>query len=72
MLIGISMPYRKKGLDAVFYYRSIQKAKEAGYHTAELSWVAESNLPMNILLEKMEAERYRTYRVYEKLISENS
>jgi hypothetical protein len=42
--------------------------KEVGYRRAELSWILESNVPMQRILETILCRHYKTYRVYEKAL----
>ena len=48
----------------------IRKAtvKEVGYRRAELSWILESNVPMQRILEMILCRHYKTYRMYEKTL----
>jgi len=66
MLMGISKPYRKRGLEAVFYYQTITQGVKKGFTGAELSWVSETNLAMIRELENLHAKLYKRYRVYSK------
>jgi GNAT superfamily N-acetyltransferase len=42
--------------------------KEVGYRRAELSWILESNVPMQRILEMILCRHYKTYRMYEKAL----
>lgn len=66
VLMGISKPYRKKGLEAVLYYRSIKEAVKGKFKTAELSWISEKNVPMIQAMVNMNAHLYKKYRIYDK------
>lgn len=66
VLLGVSKPYRKRGLEAVFYYRLIEAAKKHKYKQAELSWVSENNRMMIKALEGMPVSLYKRYRIYKK------
>jgi len=67
-LLGILEENRCKGLDVVFYYQSIMKAMERGYNEAELSWISEDNTAMIRIVEKIGATRYKSYRMFQKVI----
>jgi GNAT superfamily N-acetyltransferase len=41
---------------------------KVGYRRAELSWILESNVPMQRILEMIHCKHYKTYRVYEKAL----
>jgi len=44
-------------------------ARGLGYERCEFSWVLEDNLPMRRICEAAGAERYKTYRLYEKALA---
>lgn len=63
--LGIIPEHQKKGLDAVLYYEIVTRANEIGITNGEASWVLEDNDMMNRGAKVMNAEIYKTYRVYE-------
>ena len=65
-ILGILEEERMKGLDAVFYCTSLTRGKDRGYKEAELSWISEENEAMIRMVEKMGADRYKTYRMYRR------
>lgn len=66
MLMGINKPYRKKGLEAVFYYKTILEGIKRKFTGAELSWVSEANSAMIRELESLHAKLYKRYRIFSK------
>jgi GNAT superfamily N-acetyltransferase len=62
--LGLKPGYQRKGIAALFYLRIYQKGLEAGYNTAEASWILEDNWGMRRGLERLGAQVYKTYRVY--------
>lgn len=66
LFLGVRPDHRLKGLDSLFYYHTIRKGLERGYKMAELSWISEENKNLVSIVEKMGAERYKTYRMYKK------
>lgn len=66
LFLGVRRDHRLKGLDSLFYYHTIRKGLERGYKMAELSWISEDNKNLVSIVEKMGAERYKTYRMYKK------
>ena len=44
-------------------------ARDNGYTHCELSWILEDNEGMKAICEQAQAEHYKTYRMYEKIIS---
>jgi len=67
--LGVLEEYRKKGIEAIFFAKNIQTAKETGVEGGEASWVLESNEMMVKAAENLNGERYKTYRLYNKFIS---
>lgn len=66
ILMGINKPYRKKGLEAVFYYHTLQQAIKRNFSKVELSWISEKNIPLVQAMVNMNAQLYKRYRIYEK------
>ncbi len=69
VLLGIRKEYRKVamgGLSVLLYTTIYQRAYDKGYELAEASWTLETNKGINQGMELMGAEKYKTYRVYEK------
>ena len=64
--MGIVPEYRKRGIDAVFYYETFREGVRKGYQRAELSLIVENNQPMRAVIEGLGAWIYKTYRIYEK------
>ena len=64
--MGVLPEYRKQGIDALLYFRTIQEAQKKGIRGGEMSWILEDNVPMNRIAEKLGSTRYKTYRFYEK------
>src|SRR5262249_6335772 len=44
LALGVLPEYRKKGIDAVLYYRAVKAGIALGLKTAEFSWMLEDNL----------------------------
>lgn len=64
--MGVVPEYRRRGIEAVFYYQTLQAALAKGYRRAELSLIVETNTMMRRSVEAFGACRYKTYRIYEK------
>jgi GNAT superfamily N-acetyltransferase len=61
--------HRAKGITALLLMEVILRSIEAGYHTAEASWVLEDNDMSNRTISKaLNPTRYKTYRIYEKSV----
>lgn len=68
MIMGIVPEYQRKGIEAVFINNTIKIGTSKGYKDAEISWVLEDNVPMVQTAVNLGAEKYKTYRVYDKQI----
>lgn len=64
--LGVEAPYRKMGIEGVFYGRIIGRGIEKGYNQAEASWILEDNVMMNQGLINLNAKEYKRYRIYNK------
>jgi hypothetical protein len=65
LTLGIIPEYQKRGLDTVFYWEIVHRAAAIGVRKGEASWVLEDNEMMNRGLELMNADRYKSYRIWE-------
>lgn len=58
--------FRQRGVAHAIYYRVFSRGTGKGYLHGEASTIGETNRQMRADIEKMGAERYKTYRVYGK------
>jgi len=65
VMMGITPEFRNLGAEAALIYETITTGLRIGFQGAELSWVLEDNLPMVKLAEKIGADPYKQYRIYE-------
>jgi len=65
LIMGVIREYRNRGIDNLFHYHMIKTGIQKGYKMAEMSWVLETNVEMNHVLEKMGAAVYKKYRLYD-------
>ncbi|MDH7514461.1 MAG: hypothetical protein QHI48_01110 [Bacteroidota bacterium] len=65
ILLGVLPEHRGLGFDSVMYYEIIRRAALRGIYTGEASWVLEDNVMMNRAAKLLNAERYKTYRLYD-------
>lgn len=66
-LMGITEPYRNKGLDILMYdymYRMLV-APEMPYEHMDCGWVLEINQPLISIIKQIGMHPYRTYRFYQ-------
>lgn len=68
IVLGVIKEYQKRGIDAVMYYEIWNRAMARGIKRGEASWVLEDNVMMNRAAELLNAERYKTYRIYDRAI----
>lgn len=66
LTLGLKPGYQHLGLGAVMYTRLLEIGMAKGYQGAEGSWILEDNPEMCTALEKMGADAYKRYRVYER------
>lgn len=66
LTLGVLKPYRGKGIDALLYWETMERALKKGYMFGEASWVLEDNEPMNRAALLMQGQRYKTYRIFSK------
>ena len=66
MTLGVREGFRRRGIEAVFYMRTLEAARKLGYVGGELSWTLEDNHLINRAIETMGAKRYKTYRIYDR------
>jgi GNAT superfamily N-acetyltransferase len=68
LILGTVPEYRGRGIDAYFTAETARRALARGYKRMECSWILETNTMMNRMLERVGGARYKTYRVYERLL----
>ena len=68
LLLGTNPDVRVRGLDAMLYLKLWQDVPSYGYRLVECSWILEENWDMRRGLERMGAQIYKTYRIFEKAL----
>lgn len=63
--MGVIEGYRRMGIDACLYSKSIETAKKKGMIFADASWILEDNVMMNRAMESLNGKIYKKYRIYE-------
>ncbi len=66
--LGVIEGYRKLGIEAVFFAKIIKAGKKNNIIGGEASWILENNEMMNMAAEKLNGEKYKTYRIYKKAL----
>ncbi|MCK6440055.1 MAG: GNAT family N-acetyltransferase [Planctomycetes bacterium] len=69
ILLGVSKEHRGRGLEALILDEIFNVGRSEGIARGEMSWVLETNQQMNSLAEKFGGVRYRTYRIYERMLT---
>lgn len=68
LLFGIKTGYRRRGVDSLLFMEGLKGLKKKGFKRMEFSWVLEDNYPVQRIIETMNGELYKKYRVYETKI----
>ncbi|HVV68867.1 MAG TPA: N-acetyltransferase [Gammaproteobacteria bacterium] len=66
--LGIRKKFRHLNLGSLLYAKFLEVVPPAGYRWNECSWILEDNKSMRTALRLMNAELYKTYRIYEKTL----
>jgi GNAT superfamily N-acetyltransferase len=66
--LGILPEYQGQGLESLMLLEMAEAAHRKGYQHGEMSWVLESNDKVNRSLAMIDAEVYKTYRIYKKAL----
>ena len=64
--MGIIPEFQQRGIDTLFYYYAYKNGLPKGLYKGEFSWVLENNTMMIRVAEMLDAQVYKTYRIYEK------
>jgi GNAT superfamily N-acetyltransferase len=64
--MGVVEEHRRRGVDILLIYHTFRNGIARGLPRGEFSWVLEDNVMLVRALERMGAERRKTYRIYEK------
>jgi len=64
-LMGILPAYRQRGIDALLYLEVLHGFLDGGYRWLDGSVTSEYNLVVNLVAQRLGAERYKHFRVYE-------
>lgn len=64
-LMGILEKYRRRGIDALLYLQAVKAFYEGGYEWLDGSVTSERNPKINLVAQRLGAERYKRYRLYQ-------
>lgn len=68
LVLGVVKEYQRTGASILLFYETAKRGLENGYKYGEAGWVLEDNVMMNRAAEFLKAQRYKTYRIYEKTL----
>ncbi|MBL7795541.1 MAG: hypothetical protein JNJ90_03475 [Saprospiraceae bacterium] len=66
LLGGIDAPHRGKGLDILMGWKMVESARKAGILTFETNLVLETNTAMRAEYERLGAQLYKVFRIFQK------
>jgi GNAT superfamily N-acetyltransferase len=64
-LMGLLEEYRHRGIDAILYLEAVKAIFDKGYAWMDGSITSEYNPAINLLANRLGAERYKLYRLYQ-------
>ncbi|ADI14676.1 hypothetical protein [Truepera radiovictrix] len=67
-ILGVVKEHRHKGFELVLIHEIIRRSRARGYRRGECSWILEDNEAMNKGIAAAGAERYKTYRLFQKAL----
>ncbi len=72
-LMGVKRKFAKDFRGQILPFMLIDRmraeARKAGIKSVEMSWILEDNRPMRAIIEAVESDRYKTYRIYQKALA---
>ncbi len=69
LLLGVLPEYRRRGVDGAMVYKTFKAGFARGMTWGECSWVLEDNKAMNLILQRLGAKQYKSYRIYDLYLS---
>lgn len=73
VLMGVSSVWkndlRSAAIAALLVEQGYEQLRRMGYRKLEISWILEDNIAMIRLIELLDGEAYKRYRIYEKYLS---
>lgn len=65
ILLGVIHEYQRGSAGAILFYETAVRGVKYGYYHGEAGWVLDDNVMMQRAADFLDAERYKTYRIYE-------
>jgi hypothetical protein len=70
LVLGLIEGYRRRAIAEMLILQTLDFGqKVVGYQSAELGWTLEDNAPINLTIEAVGGQRYKTYRIFERTIA---
>ena len=70
LVLGVVEGYRRRGIAELLILETFRHGYNViGYRSAELGWTLEDNAPINLMIESVGGQRYKTYRIFEKSLN---
>ncbi len=69
ILLGVIHEYQRGSAGAILFYETAVRGVQYGYYHGEAGWVLDNNIMMQRAADFLNAERYKTYRIYEAPIA---
>ncbi len=63
-LMGVLPEYRRRGIDVLLYLDAVKAFYDKGYEWLDGSVTSETNPAVNMIAQRLGAERYKLYRMY--------
>jgi len=70
LVLGLIEGYRRRAIAEMLILQTLDFGQKViGYQSAELGWTLEDNTPINLTIEAVGGQRYKTYRIFERTIT---
>lgn len=69
VLLGMQAAYQKTGLGPALCYKALSHARQRGFQAMDMSMIHECNQLMLNTCKRLGGQVYKTYRVYEKVLT---
>jgi GNAT superfamily N-acetyltransferase len=66
LALGVLPGFQGRGIAEAMVLRTLEVALEAGYTGCEMGWTLDDNTRINRAIERVGADRYKTYLIYEQ------
>jgi ribosomal protein S18 acetylase RimI-like enzyme len=67
--LGVKEKYQGRGIETAMLAEGLRTGFKLGFRTIEASWILEDNLAVQRLIELFGGKPYKTYRIYERMLT---